>query len=124
MCVSWRSAGDPEDGITKVNILSLCQTLRGEAEHAVTLTCLTEGAGEPWLAEARAGVVLACAAVLTQAAVLTPEAVCAFWTPVLTGGAGVARRTHTGARHSVAGAAVVTEALVLAVDSPTVNRAH
>lgn len=98
--------------------------MRGETEHAVTLTCLAEGAGKPCLAEARAGVVLAGSAVLTQTAVLTPEAVRALWTPVLTGGAGVARWTHTGTRHSVAGAAVVTKALVLAVGAPAVNRTH
>lgn len=98
--------------------------MRGEAEHTVTLTCLAEGAGKPWLAEARAGIVLAGSAVLTQAAVLAPEAVRAFWAPILAGGAGVARWTHTGTRHSVAGAAVVTKALVLAVGAPAINRTH
>lgn len=98
--------------------------MTGAAERTAALTCLAEGAGKPWLAEARAGVVLAGSAVLTQAAVLTPEAVRALWTPVLAGGAGVARRTHTGAGHSVAGAAVVTETLVLAVGAPAVNRTH
>ena len=89
-----------------------------------TLTCLTKGAGVPGGTQARPGVVLTRAAVLTQASVLTPITVRGVGASVHTCGAGVAWRTHTGARHSVAGAAVVTEALVLAVGAPAVNGTH
>ena len=64
------------------------------------------------------------APVLTQAAVLPPEAVCFFRTPVLTHGAGVARGTHASAGHSVAGAAIVAETVVLAVGAPSVDWTH